>query len=112
MSRTVARIAVTLATTLIAACCLHASVAVAADRPRPPNIILILIDDMGWREVGFMGNTFVETPQIDALAKKGLVFTQAYASAPNCAPLVQAHDGRDVFLALPDEMPATDIRCL
>jgi hypothetical protein len=69
LNRTVARIAVTLATTLIAACCLHASVAVAADRPRPPNIILILIDDMGWREVGFMGNTFVETPQFEAPTK-------------------------------------------
>jgi arylsulfatase A-like enzyme len=57
----------------------------AAER-RPPNVILILMDDMGWRDVGFMGNGFVETPHIDALAKRGLVFTQAYASAPNCAP--------------------------
>ena len=86
MNRAVARITPALAITLIAAYCLHASVAVAADRPRPPNVILILMDDMGWRDVGFMGNTFVETPHIDALAKKGLVFTQAYASAPNCAP--------------------------
>lgn len=53
---------------------------------RPPNFIVILMDDMGWRDVGFMGNSFVETPQIDMLAKSGLVFTQAYASAPNCAP--------------------------
>ncbi|NDC63222.1 MAG: DUF4976 domain-containing protein [Planctomycetia bacterium] len=57
----------------------------AADR-RPPNVILVLMDDMGWRDVGFTGNDFVETPHIDALAKRGLVFTQAYASAPNCAP--------------------------
>jgi len=70
LNRTVARIAGTLATTLIAACCLHASVAVAADRPRPPNIILILIGDVGWRDVGSMGNTFVETPQIDAPTKR------------------------------------------
>ncbi|MCY3014301.1 MAG: sulfatase [Planctomycetota bacterium] len=53
---------------------------------RQPNVILILIDDMGWRDVGFMGNGFVETPALDALARDGLVFTQAYASAPNCAP--------------------------
>ena len=53
---------------------------------RQPNVILILIDDMGWRDVGFMGNRFVETPALDALARGGLVFTQAYASAPNCAP--------------------------
>lgn len=58
----------------------------AADRSRPPNFVVILMDDMGWRDVGFMGNTFVETPHIDRLAKRGLVFTQAYASAPNCAP--------------------------
>lgn len=53
---------------------------------RPPNIVLILMDDMGWRDVGFMGNSFVETPHLDALAKRGVKFTQAYASAPNCAP--------------------------
>lgn len=53
---------------------------------RPPNIVFILIDDMGWRDVGFAGNTFVETPHIDRLADEGIRFTQAYASAPNCAP--------------------------
>ncbi|NCY02302.1 MAG: DUF4976 domain-containing protein [Planctomycetia bacterium] len=58
----------------------------AAGGPRPPNVILILMDDMGWRDVGFMGNTFVETPHIDRLARGGMVFRQAYASAPNCAP--------------------------
>jgi len=63
-----------------------ACVGFAADRTRPPNVILILMDDMGWRDVGFAGNTFVETPHIDRLAKSGLVFTQSYASAPNCAP--------------------------
>ena len=53
---------------------------------RPPNFVVILMDDMGWRDIGCMGNTFVETPHIDRLAKAGVVFTQAYASAPNCAP--------------------------
>ncbi len=50
------------------------------------NIILINIDDMGWRDVGFMGSEFYETPNIDKLAKGGMVFTNAYASASNCAP--------------------------
>lgn len=63
-----------------------ASLAVAAETRRPPNVVLILMDDMGWRDVGFMGNTFVETPHLDRLAKRGIVFKQAYASAPNCAP--------------------------
>jgi arylsulfatase A-like enzyme len=53
---------------------------------RQPNIIFILMDDMGWRDVGFMGNEFVETPNLNRLAKEGLIFSQAYASAPNCAP--------------------------
>ena len=52
----------------------------------PPNVVLILIDDMGWRDVGFAGNDFVETPHLDRLAQEGIRFTQAYASAPNCAP--------------------------
>ncbi|NBW97319.1 MAG: DUF4976 domain-containing protein [Planctomycetia bacterium] len=60
--------------------------AAGAAGPRPPNFVVILMDDMGWRDVGFMGNTFVETPNIDALAKRGLVFAQSYSSAPNCAP--------------------------
>lgn len=58
----------------------------AAGAQRPPNIVFILMDDMGWRDVGFMGNSFVETPNIDRLARQGLVFNQAYAGAPNCAP--------------------------
>ena len=55
----------------------------ASDRP---NFIFILIDDMGWKDVGFAGSNLAPTPNIDALAKKGLIFKQAYASAPNCAP--------------------------
>jgi len=51
-----------------------------------PNIILINIDDMGWRDVGFMGSEYYETPNIDNLAGKGMIFTNAYAAAANCAP--------------------------
>lgn len=58
----------------------------AAGGQRPPNIVLVFIDDLGWRDVGFMGNQFIETPNLDRLARQGLVFDQAYASAPNCAP--------------------------
>jgi arylsulfatase A-like enzyme len=53
---------------------------------RKPNILFILMDDMGWKDVGFMGSDFYETPNIDRLAREGVVFTQAYANAPNCAP--------------------------
>jgi len=51
-----------------------------------PNIVLINIDDMGWRDVGFMGSEYYETPNIDALSTQGMVFTNAYAAAANCAP--------------------------
>lgn len=51
-----------------------------------PNIILIIADDLGWKDVGFMGSTYYETPNLDRLAKQGMVFTNAYAAAANCAP--------------------------
>jgi len=55
-------------------------------RPRRPNIIFIMIDDMGWRDAGFMGSEYYQTPNIDRLASEGMVFTNAYANAANCAP--------------------------
>jgi arylsulfatase A len=58
----------------------------AADAAKRPNIVFILMDDMGWRDVGFMGNSFVETPHLDRLVRQGIVFTQSYSTAPNCAP--------------------------
>lgn len=53
---------------------------------KKPNIVFFFIDDMGWTDVGFMGSDYHETPSIDRLAAEGLVFTDAYACAPNCAP--------------------------
>ena len=52
----------------------------------PPNIIFILADDLGWAELGCYGNKFNETRHLDHLAKEGLRFTHAYASAPVCSP--------------------------
>ncbi len=52
----------------------------------PPNILFILIDDMGWRDLGCYGSTFYETPNIDALAAESMVFTDAYAACPVCSP--------------------------
>jgi arylsulfatase A-like enzyme len=51
-----------------------------------PNIVCILVDDMGWRDVGFMGSEYYETPNLDKLSRQGMVFTNAYAAASNCAP--------------------------
>jgi len=53
---------------------------------KKPNIILILIDDMGWRDLSCYGSTFYETPNIDRLAAEGMSFTQAYAACPVCSP--------------------------
>ena len=51
-----------------------------------PNIVFILTDDMGWKDLGCYGNSFSETPNIDSLAKSGIRFTQAYAACPVSSP--------------------------
>lgn len=53
---------------------------------RPPNIVFLLVDDMGWSDVGCFGNRFAETPAIDQLAARGMKFTDAYAACPVCSP--------------------------
>ena len=53
---------------------------------RPPNIIFILGDDLGWAELGCYGNTFNETPNLDRLAGDGVRFASAYSAAPVCSP--------------------------
>ena len=53
---------------------------------KKPNVIVILVDDAGYGDFGFMGNTDLETPQLDKLAKRGVVFTDAHVSATVCAP--------------------------
>ncbi len=52
----------------------------------PPNIVLIVADDLGWGEAGCYGQKKISTPHIDQLAAEGLRFTQFYAGAPVCAP--------------------------
>ena len=56
-----------------------------SSQPRP-NILLINIDDMGWRDTGFMGSEYYETPNLDRLSSQGMILTHAYASAANSAP--------------------------
>jgi len=51
-----------------------------------PNFVFILVDDMGWRDVGAYGSTYYQTPNIDNLAKQGMKFTDAYAACPVCSP--------------------------
>ena len=49
-------------------------------------MVVILVDDLGWKDTGVYGSTFYETPNVDGLAAKGTRFTQFYASSPVCSP--------------------------
>jgi arylsulfatase A-like enzyme len=51
-----------------------------------PNVVVILIDDLGWMDLGCQGNERVDTPHVDRLASQGMRFTDAYAAAPVCSP--------------------------
>jgi arylsulfatase A-like enzyme len=57
-----------------------------ADAPRKPNVIVIVGDDMGYADVGFHGCKDIPTPNLDALAKSGVRFTQGYVSGAYCSP--------------------------
>ena len=54
--------------------------------PKPPNIVVIMADDLGWMDLHCQGNPLLDTPQLDRLAKQGMRFTDAYAAAPVCTP--------------------------
>ena len=95
----------------------------AADAPKPaakPNIVFILIDDMGWTDVGCFGSTIYKTPNIDKLAAQGMRFTDAYAACNVCSPTrasiltgkyparlhltdwIPGHDNPNAKLSIPD----------
>ena len=57
-----------------------------AQDKKPPNFVILFIDDMGWRDWSGNGSDYIKTPAIDAIAKEGLVFQQGYVNAANCAP--------------------------
>lgn len=58
----------------------------AAEAAPRPNVILIMLDDLGWADLGCYGSTYHKSPNIDRLSKQGMRFTQAYAAAPVCSP--------------------------
>ncbi len=51
-----------------------------------PNVILIVVDDLGYNDLGFMGSNYYETPHIDRLSERSVVFSQAYAASRVCSP--------------------------
>ena len=80
---------------------------------RPPNVVLILADDLGWGDVGFNGRKDWATPNLDRLAKSGTQFNRWYTNAVVCAPSRAAmlsgkytiHDG---VSANNDDLPASE----
>ncbi len=57
-----------------------------ATKPRRPNIVVIMADDLGWMDLHCQGNTLLDTPHLDRLATQGMRFTDGYAAAPVCSP--------------------------
>ena len=73
--------------TVILACCCTISAARADEAvTSKPNLVFILADDLGYGELGCYGQTVIQTPRLDLMAKEGLRFTHFYAGATVCAP--------------------------
>lgn len=70
---------------LLFAICIAAPFTRAADASKP-NIIYLMVDDMGWGDAGCYGQKHIQTPNIDRLAKEGVRFTNVYAGGSVCAP--------------------------
>ncbi len=58
----------------------------AAEAPKKPNVVFILVDDMGAKDLSCTGSQYYETPNIDKIAQQGTVFTQGYAASRVCSP--------------------------
>ncbi len=70
----------------VALCSGKGSVSAEPGRAIPPNLVLIVADDLGWSDLSCYGGDFHETPRIDSLARQGVRFTSAYAASPVCTP--------------------------
>ena len=77
-----------LSSSLIAAValCFAANLTNAEETRDKPNIILFISDDHGWADSGAYGDEYVQTPNIDRLAKQGMRFDSAFAASPLCSP--------------------------
>ncbi|QDT41631.1 Choline-sulfatase [Gimesia alba] len=63
------------------------SLSFANEKPQQPNIVVVLVDDLRWDELGCMGHPFVRTPHIDRIAREGARFRNAFCSTPLCSPV-------------------------
>ena len=92
-------------------CLLAPLAALAADKP---NILLILADDLGARDLGCFGSTFYETPNLDRLAARGVRLTNAYSASPLCSPtrssiLTGQHPARTGITAPACHLPKVEL---
>ncbi len=83
---------------------------ISIDETARKNVIIILVDDLGWKDLGCYGSSFYESPHIDKLAAQSHVFTNAYASNPVCSPtraaiLTGRHPSR---IGITDWIPGSD----
>lgn len=66
--------------------CVLAAFAAIDSTATQPNVLFVLADDLGWRDLGVEGSSFYESPNIDRIANSGMRFTQGYASCQVCSP--------------------------
>ena len=57
-----------------------------SNQGKKPNVIFILVDDLGWNDLGYTGSKFYESPHIDTLSNYSFQFTNAYSASPVCSP--------------------------
>ncbi len=70
---------------IILECCCLLSI-VSCSQEQKPNILIILVDDLGIKDLGCYGQKYIETPNIDKLASQGMLWENAYSSCPVCSP--------------------------
>ncbi len=75
-----------LALCLLVACTQDDPEASASEDRDRPNVVFILADDLGWKDLGSYGSDFYDTPNLDTLAREGIRFTDAYSAHPVCSP--------------------------
>ena len=109
-SRAPLALTLVLAATATLAC--RAAPPSSRDTSHRPNVVLFLVDDLGWADLGVQGSTFYETPEVDRLAASGMRFTDAYAASPVCSPTRAAiMTGRHpVRVGITDWIPGADPR--
>ena len=98
---------------LLASPWLVAATALAADER--PNLVFILADDLGWSDTTLYGTTrFYETPNIERLAKRGVLFTNAYTAHPLCSPtrssiMTGLEPARTGFISAAGHLPGVNL---